>query len=87
MPNFSAHRYTPEDLTAALHTTDLTRRGEIILHLDHAHQGLGSNSCGPGPLPQYELKTGEFRFAVRLQPFSTDAVSPAALFKQAVEEV
>ncbi len=68
--NVSVHHYTPEDFTAAMHTFELKRRDETILHLDHAHCGLGSNSCGPGPLPQYLLKPEETTFSVRLKPFS-----------------
>ncbi|MFC5908716.1 glycoside hydrolase family 2 TIM barrel-domain containing protein [Streptacidiphilus monticola] len=37
-------------LTAADHQHDLVRDGRIHLHLDHAHHGLGSAACGPGPL-------------------------------------
>ena len=81
VPNFSAHRFTPEDFTLARHTVDLVPRDEIFLHLDYRHQGLGSNSCGPGPLPQYELHPDEFRFAVRLRGFSADAISAAELAK------
>ena len=82
LPNFSAHRFTPEDFAAAAHTVDLKPRDEIILNLDYRQQGLGSNSCGPGPLPEYELHPDEFRFSVRLRGFSVDAVSLPALAKQ-----
>src|SRR5262249_18583850 len=51
--NVSAHQYTLEDLTRARHTYELSRRNETFLYLDHAQAGLGSQSCGPGPLPQY----------------------------------
>ena len=81
--NFSAHRFFPEDFEKARHRTDLVPRDEIVLHLDWRHQGLGSNSCGPAPLPQYELHPEEFRFAVRLRPFSVDAVCPMELSKSA----
>ncbi|HSV72868.1 MAG TPA: glycoside hydrolase family 2 TIM barrel-domain containing protein [Chthonomonadales bacterium] len=64
---FSALRYTPEDLDAARHTCDLAARPVVTVHLDHARQGLGSASCGPGPLPQYILRPGPFRFCVRLR--------------------
>jgi beta-galactosidase/evolved beta-galactosidase subunit alpha len=66
--NFSAHRYTTEDLDAARHPTDLVRRDFITLNLDHQHQGIGTASCGPGPLDRHLLKTGPFRFSVRLRP-------------------
>ncbi len=75
----SVHRYTDEDLTQARHTSDLVPRPEIILHLDAAQGGLGSQSCGPGPLPQYLLQPSETRFCVRMTPFSSEAVLPAFL--------
>ena len=77
--NVSVHHYTTQDLTAARHTYDLKPRPETILHLDYAQSGLGSQSCGPGPLPQYLLQPSEVRFTVRLTPFSAEAVSPTAL--------
>ncbi|OPZ30376.1 MAG: Evolved beta-galactosidase subunit alpha [Lentisphaerae bacterium ADurb.BinA184] len=83
--NFSALRYAPEDLDEARHTCDLKPRDRVILLIDHRHHGLGSNSCGPGPLPEYELHPEEFRFSLRLRPFSADAASPAALSKDEPE--
>lgn len=74
--NVSVHHYTPEDFTKAKHTYELARRNETILNLDYQQGGLGSNSCGPGPLPQYLLDAKETRFAVRLCP-CTEAVQAA----------
>jgi beta-galactosidase len=53
--DFTARRWTTEDLDAARHTHELRPRDRVYLHLDAAHQGLGSASCGPGPLPQHHL--------------------------------
>lgn len=66
--NFSAHRFTTEDLEKAQHTWELPRRDTITLNVDYRHHGLGSNSCGPEPLPQYQLYPEEFRFAVEFVP-------------------
>lgn len=65
LPNFSAHRFTTEDLDAARHTTDLNPRDFITVSLDYAHQGIGTASCGPGALPQYRLSPREFRFGAQ----------------------
>jgi beta-galactosidase/beta-glucuronidase len=73
--DFSAHRFTTVDLEEARHTCDLVSRDEITLNLDYRHNGIGSASCGPGPLPQYLLRPEEFRFRVILKPFSRDAMS------------
>jgi len=85
--NVSVHHYTPEDFTAAKHTFELVRRDETILHLDHAQCGLGSNSCGPGPLPEYLLQPEETTFSVRLKPFLGAAASPMSLYRTALETV
>ena len=83
--NFSAHRYTTEDLERATHTNELEPRGTITLNLDHRHTGIGSNSCGPELLEQYRLHPQEFSFTMRLKPFSVDSISPAALAKETLE--
>jgi beta-galactosidase/evolved beta-galactosidase subunit alpha len=64
--NFSAHRYTTQDFEKAQHTYELVPRDFITLNLDHAHHGIGSASCGPGPWKQHRLLPQEFRFAIRL---------------------
>lgn len=79
--NFSAHRYSQETLDRTSHVHKLVPADGIYFHLDHRHHGLGSNSCGPGPLPQYRLEPEAFRFAVRLRPFSTDDTSAMTLSK------
>ncbi|MFF8369659.1 glycoside hydrolase family 2 TIM barrel-domain containing protein [Streptomyces lydicus] len=60
---FSARRWTDEELTAARHTTDLRAGEELWLHLDHALHGIGSQSCGPGVLPQHRLEVAPARFS------------------------
>ncbi len=80
--NFSLHRYTVEQLEKARHTYELSDAGQLIWHLDYRQNGIGSASCGPGVLPQYELLTNPFQFVLRLRPFSLDLVSPSVLSKQ-----
>lgn len=59
---FSASRFRSEDLFAALHTSDLVARDETVLHLDAAHRGLGTGSCGPDVLPRFRVGGGRYRF-------------------------
>ncbi|WP_316753026.1 glycoside hydrolase family 2 TIM barrel-domain containing protein [Streptomyces herbicida] len=61
---FTARRWTTEQLDAAAHRTDLTPGDTVWVNLDHGQHGIGSQSCGPGPLPQYYLRAepAEFSF-------------------------
>ncbi|CAL9623203.1 Beta-galactosidase [Streptomyces sp. enrichment culture] len=61
---FTARPWTTEHLDAARHLTDLTPGGTVWVHLDHRQHGIGSQSCGPGPLPRYFLwpEPAEFSF-------------------------
>lgn len=77
--NFSAHRYTTEDLDLAKHRSELKERDYIVWHLDWKQSGLGSNSCGPAQLPPYQAKPEPFQFAVKLKPYHAEEISPVAL--------
>ena len=81
--SFSAHPYTPEQLTRAQHTFDLKPEDRITWLLDGAMGPLGTASCGPEPLPEDRLYLKEprrFRFgflALDEQSLSVDAASAA----------
>ena len=62
----SATHLTADDLHASTTHTELAPRRELIVHLDAAHRGLGTASCGPDVLPQYQLAAGRYQFAYRL---------------------
>ena len=64
---FTASHFTPADLYAARHTSDLEPRAEVILSLDHAQRGLGTASCGPDTRPEYQLNERVYRFAYVLR--------------------
>lgn len=66
--NFSAHRFTAEDLTRAAHTIDLATRREITLHLDYRQNGLGSASCGPALASAYRVLPTPFSFTLVFRP-------------------
>ncbi len=63
----TARRWTSEQLDAAEHTTDLVPGDTVWINLDHAQHGIGTQSCGPAPLPQYHLTAAPagFGFAFR----------------------
>jgi beta-galactosidase len=64
----TARRWTSEQLDAARHPTDLVAGDHVWVNVDLAQHGIGSNSCGPGVLPQYELHAQAFSFTVLLTP-------------------
>ena len=73
---FSTHRWSTSALAAARHRDELVVEPRTWLHLDHRQQGLGSASCGPGPLEPYVLKSAPFRFALGLRPLSPLVLDP-----------
>jgi beta-galactosidase len=63
---FSVSHYTAQDLDSAYHTYDLHPRAEVILNLDYRQRGLGTESCGPGPLEHYKIKPGRYAWSYTL---------------------
>ncbi|MFF3320002.1 glycoside hydrolase family 2 TIM barrel-domain containing protein [Streptomyces sp. NPDC003035] len=61
---FTARRWTSEHLDAADHRSDLVPGDTVWLTLDHAQQGIGSQSCGPGVLPAYRLNAAPATFSL-----------------------
>ncbi len=61
--HFSATHHTPTQLYAATDSTQLERTSNLVVHLDVAHRGLGTASCGPDVLAQYEIPAGTFEFS------------------------
>ena len=55
--SFSAMHYTTEDIDDCTHPFELRKRKKeaTIVRLDWMHHGLGTASCGPPTLPQYQL--------------------------------
>ncbi|MET9846546.1 glycoside hydrolase family 2 TIM barrel-domain containing protein [Streptomyces ossamyceticus] len=60
---FTARRWTSEQLDAAEHLTDLRAGDTVWVNLDHGQMGIGSQSCGPGVLPQYHLRAEPTEFS------------------------
>lgn len=67
--SFTALHYTAKDIDECKHPYELYKRkkNETIVRLDWAHHGLGTGSCGPATLPQYELKSGPFEYEILLE--------------------
>jgi beta-galactosidase len=46
------------DLADATHDVEVNACGNTVVHIDAAHRGLGTASCGPDTLDKYIIKTG-----------------------------
>jgi beta-galactosidase len=64
----TARRWTTGHLDAATHRSDLVPGDAVWVNLDHAQHGIGSQSCGPGPLPQYHLRAEPAQFSFVFSP-------------------
>lgn len=63
--DISVQPWPAEAIAAARHPVDLKPGDTAWINLDHRHNGLGSASCGPGVLPQYQLYARTVVFSVR----------------------
>ncbi len=59
----SATRFRAADLATATHHGELVPRPGAVVHLDAAHRGLGTASCGPDTLPEYLVGPGTYRWS------------------------
>ncbi|MHC3471466.1 glycoside hydrolase family 2 TIM barrel-domain containing protein [Streptomyces sp. 7R007] len=60
-------RHRAEDLTAASHHDELVPRPGCVVHVDAAHRGLGTASCGPDTFPEYRVAAGVHRWSWTLR--------------------
>ncbi|MFK0158584.1 glycoside hydrolase family 2 TIM barrel-domain containing protein [Streptomyces sp. NPDC090493] len=63
----SVSRYRAEDLTAVAHHDELVPRAGCVVHIDAAHRGLGTASCGPDTFPSYLVAPGLHRWSWTLR--------------------
>lgn len=64
----SATHFRADDLEAASHAEELVPRPEVIVHIDAAHRGLGTASCGPDTTEAYLVGAGTYRWEWTLLP-------------------
>ena len=71
---FSLTPWTDAELRTARHEWELPTSNRVVAHFDAIQQGVGNGSCGPGPLPKYEIQKGKtYSNIVRFIPFSETA--------------
>ncbi len=67
--SFNFLEYTREELEEKAHNFELEKSEYNILSLDYKQNGIGSNSCGERPLPEYAFSEGEFEMQFVIEPF------------------
>ncbi|MCA1809238.1 MAG: hypothetical protein LC725_07310 [Lentisphaerae bacterium] len=65
---FSAHHFTPVDLTALTHACEVRSRPETTVLIDARQRGLGTASCGPDTLDSYKIFPGQYRLKYVIVP-------------------
>ncbi|GHH87719.1 glycoside hydrolase family 2 TIM barrel-domain containing protein [Streptomyces capitiformicae] len=63
----SVTRHRAEELAATAHHDELEPRPGCVVHIDAAHRGLGTASCGPDTSPSYLIPPGVHRWAWTLR--------------------
>jgi beta-galactosidase len=58
----SVNPFRAEQLADATHDVELVPTGNTIVHIDAAHRGVGTASCGPDTLPGYLVSGGTYSF-------------------------
>lgn len=74
--SFNCAHFTPKQLTDTPHDYELVPLKETCVNLDKCQSGIGSNSCGPGLHPRWQLAEKEFDFSVRIMPVFANGVDP-----------
>ena len=54
------HRAT--DLADATHNVEVKPSGNAVVHIDAAHRGVGTASCGPDTIAKYIIGAGTYSF-------------------------
>ena len=67
---FSVSRFSQEDMTAALHLSDLKPDGVLHVCCDAFQRGVGTASCGPDTLEEYRIGPGRYHLEILLAPLA-----------------
>ena len=64
--HMSATPHDDEELARARDLSELGPRRSLTLHVDRAHRGVGTASCGPDTDPEFRIGPGRYRWAYRI---------------------
>ncbi|MCQ2432971.1 MAG: beta-galactosidase small subunit, partial [Clostridia bacterium] len=79
---FSASHYSAEELTKKNHHFELEAAKETYVYIDYKQTGIGSNSCGPSLVEEYQFNEPKFSFTFRVKPVFAGDAEPFAELKK-----
>ena len=56
------------DLADATHDIEVVPSGNVVIHIDAAHRGIGTASCGPDTIAKYLIAPGIYTWQWRVSP-------------------
>lgn len=74
--SLTATHHTPEALTVAQHSYELTPAKETTVIIDYRNAGIGSASCGPTLLPEYRISESDIHFKFNIKPTLSSNLTP-----------
>ena len=84
--SMSAWPWTEQNIVKAKHTNKLDESGFITLNIDLKQMGVGGNDSWSDvsqPLPQYQIKSGNYKYSFYLKPIAnTDKTSLTRIYKE-----
>lgn len=68
--DFSVRPYSDQQLYETKHSFELKKENRLYVNLDYKNSGLGSASCGPERLEQYQVLPLPFRYSIFIKPYT-----------------
>lgn len=67
--DFSVRPYSDAQIYEATHAFELEKEHRLYVNLDYKNSGLGSGSCGPERLEQYQVYPLPFAYSIFMKPY------------------
>ena len=80
--SLSVSHYEPHYLSSVLHDFELVPQRETTVIIDYRNSGIGSGSCGPQLVPEYQLAEKEIDFSFAIYPCRAGNVNANEVYKK-----
>lgn len=68
--DFAVRPYSDQQLYETKHSFELKKENRFYVNLDYKNSGLGSGSCGPERMEQYQVLPLPFQYSIFLKPYT-----------------